>query len=175
MEYSNKKQSRANLPEKKETSGSTIFIAVITAIALFTGGMFGYSAYNNWKADEELKKDQAVFQVVSLEKANQIKNESENAMIIIGQKGCIHCENFKPIAREYAKSVNTKFYYVDLQASENVGKIEQYTDFKVDGTPTTFYTQKGKVLFSASGERNRQGLEADINEARSKGFVLPKI
>lgn len=175
MEYSNQKHSRAQLPEKKQASGLTIFVAVLTAMTLFIGAMFAYSAYNNWQAQEQLKKEQATFEIISLEKADKIKKESDDAIIIIGQKECIHCENFKPIAREYAKEVSTKFYYVDLKADENIGKLKDYPDFKVEGTPTTFYFHKEKLVYSTSGEKNRQALEADVNEARAKGFVLPKI
>lgn len=167
MEYTGTGQSRANLPEAKKGNGFTIFIAVVTAIVLFAGGMFGYAFYQDMQT-------KAHFQQVTIAEAADIAKKDDNVMVIMASKTCSHCQEYKPIAQSYAKDNKTKFYYVDLAEGNNQEDMKNHTELSVSGTPTTFYFHKGTKVNSSEGKRTTQEIQKDIDTAKAKGFEVPK-
>lgn len=167
MEYSNTKQSRANLPEPKKGNGLSIFVAVVTALAVFAGGLFAYSWYQNSQAT-------AHFEEITVEKAAEKAKNDEDVVIIIGKASCSHCQSYKPIAKKFATENNTKFYYVDIETDANKDALKNHSEFAVDGTPTTMYYHKGVVAKSMAGERTSEQIKEDIEEAKTRDFALPK-
>lgn len=168
MEYTKNNGTRANLPEPKKANGMTIFIAIVTALVVFVGGMFAYSAYDH-------SRTKAHFQEVSTEEANnRLKNESD-AIVIMGLASCIHCQNYKPVAKQFGKNNNTKFYYIDLAVGTNQADMAKYPDLMTQGTPTTYYFHGGVKVGSVEGERTIDQLKTDTDSMRAKGFELPKV
>lgn len=168
MEYTGNKTVRANLPEEKKGNGFTIFLAVITAIVVFVGGMFAYSTYQDVQSRGHFEE------VTLVEAGNRVRND-ENTMVVVGLKTCVHCQTYKPIAKEYAKSKNTKFYYVDLAEGTNKADMEKYPELATSGTPTTYYFHKGTKVNSSEGERTRAGIQEDVDKAKLQGFELPVV
>lgn len=168
MEYTGSQTGRANLPEQKKGNGFTIFVAVVTAIVVFLGGMFAYSMYQEGQ-------NKIHFKEVTLVEAGEEASKSENAIVIAGSKTCVHCQTYKPVARDFAKEQNTKIYYVDLAEGTNKEDMEKYPDLMTKGTPTTYYFHKGKKVHSSEGERSAVELQQDVNTAKVQGFEFPKI
>ncbi|MGL4662418.1 MAG: thioredoxin family protein [Culicoidibacterales bacterium] len=168
MEYTGSPSGRANLPEVKKGNGFTIFVAVVTAIVIFVGGMFAYSMYQD-------SQSKAHFKEVALVDAAEAAKKDENAMIIIGSKTCSHCQTYKPVAQEYAKDKNTKFYYVDLAEGTNSADLEKHEELATKGTPTTHFFHSGKKVSEVEGQQSIQGIQKAIDAAKGNGFELPKI
>lgn len=168
MEYSEGKQSRANLPEPKKSDGLTIFVTIITTLVVFGAGIFGYSMYQNSQA-------QAHFVEVSItQAAEKVKNE-ENTIVVIGRTSCSHCQLYKPVAQKFAIDNRVKFYYIDLDEGTNSGDLEKHPEFAASGTPTTFYFHKGVSVKASPGELTAAQIQKDIDDAKASGFTAPKI
>lgn len=167
MDYNMTNQSRANLPEAKKGNGFTIFVAIVTAIVVFSVGMFGYSFYQNTQAKAHFE------QVRIVDAMEKVKND-ENTVVIIGSKTCSHCLAYKPVAQDYAKTNGTKFYYVDLTEGTNEADMRNNPELAVTGTPTTYYFHKGVKVNASEGERTLKEIQQDVDVAKEKGFSLPK-
>lgn len=166
MEYNQTNTSRANLPQKKEANGLTIFVAVVTAIAVFAGALFIYSATR-----PNVEKN---VPHVTVQEAAELKN-NDNAAIVISRKSCVHCQAYKPNLEKYAQANGVKFYIVDLDEGNNQSEIQKHQEFLVDGTPTTLYFQKGKMIKQVDGEQSEKEIEHVVNELKGQGFELPKV
>ena len=87
-------------------------------------------------------------------------------IITVGQTGCSHCTNTKPVLNQISKDYDITINYLnitDMTKSENTSFIESLSEIGYDeeefvktknfGTPLTLIIENGKVISYVSGER----------------------
>ena len=103
---------------------------------------------------------------INYDEYNNIIKQSGKHIITIGQTGCSHCTNTKPVINQIAKDYNITINYLnitEMSKTENESFInsleeigyddEQFVSSKNFGTPLTLIIENGKVTSYISGER----------------------
>lgn len=69
-----------------------------------------------------------------------IIDDKDDALVVVVREGCVYCEKYESVVEKIADNYSTPIYYY-----ESDGKID------VDGTPTTFIIQEGKIVKKIEG------------------------
>ena len=103
---------------------------------------------------------------INYEEYNNILKQSGKHIITIGQTGCSHCTNTKPVLNQIAKDYDLTINYLnitEMTKTENESFInsleeigyndEEFVSSKNFGTPLTLIIENGKVTSYINGER----------------------
>lgn len=103
---------------------------------------------------------------INYDEYNKLLEQSGKHIVTIGQTGCSHCINTKPVLNQIAKDYNITINYLnitEMTKAENESFInsleeigydeEEFVTSKNFGTPLTLIIENGKVTSYVSGER----------------------
>ena len=126
-----------------------LVIGAILVIAIGCFVMKGTKAKPTYELPLSLSGDVGLTKL-SYDEYQEKINNNESFVIIIERTTCSHCQNFMPVAEEFAKDNNLPMYYIDTDEMEEsqwteLNKSATFFKEKGDnwGTPTTL-VQAGK-------------------------------
>ena len=111
------------------------------------------------------KYAEAINNVKNKKLLNEKADDDEYLIVTLASTTCSHCKDFKPKAKEYASSINYKYYWIDLDKldadtkKELTGLFDEYR-----GTPYTAVIHAGKIAGSISGNTTLDDLISRMNE-----------
>lgn len=167
--------------KKKKTGLIIAIISGLVLLVLITAGVsyvvIGQMQPQNktevveQKQSEKTKTKETYFEEISVEKAAKLA-EAEDVVIVIGKESCSHCKTYKPKIKQFAKDKKLKVYYVDLDVKENKDTFSEYSKLQVEGTPTTLFFHKGKVVERVVGDAGNEKIETTLKNAEKQGFQI---
>ncbi len=104
----------------------------------------------------------------------QLLASNQKAFLVIGQTGCIHCENALPVLNEIAEEYNINIYYLNVTklSSEERTKLQSSISFFKEntrwGTPLNLVIENGDNTNYESGFVDKDTTVAFL---RSNGFI----
>ena len=111
------------------------------------------------------KYAEVINNVKSKKLLNENADDDEYLIVTLALTTCQHCKNFKPTAKEFASSINYKYYWINLDKldtdvkKELTGLFDEYR-----GTPYTAVIHAGKIAGSISGNTTLEDLTSRMNE-----------
>ena len=129
-----------------------------------------YKEGNQGKDTEDDKKEEIVIptgliETLDVEELFRQIDSEEYLIVTFAQEWCGHCKAFKPTATEFAKEIEYKYYWVELNLLDKEDKdaiLNRFSELK--GTPYTAITSYGKLVGSVEGEASLGNLIERINE-----------
>ena len=140
---------------------------VLGAIIIIIIGCFvmkGTKAKPTYKLPLSLSGEAGLHKLSYTEYQEKIDNDEE-FVFIVERTTCSHCQNFMPVAEEFAKDNNVPMYYIDTDEMEQSdwSKLEKSnTFFKKNsgnwGTPTTIVLAGSESVDTIEGETDSASL-----------------
>ena len=104
--------------------------------------------------------------LLSYEEYEKKIENSEEFVVILSRESCSHCQNFLPVAEEFAKEKNLPMYYVDTDtfSSDDWESFENSNTFLKKssgnwGTPTTVVLAGKEAVDYIEGETTADELQ----------------
>jgi predicted bacteriocin transport accessory protein len=127
-------------------SAKEIVIGLVIAAIVIAIGIFAFMpSSNDNKSNSQVAQSKKITPTTYSEAKKSIEANKENAVIVIGNDGCIHCVNTKPVVEEYAKDKNVKFYYINSLENQNLTELKN-DGVNVVGTPTSMFAKNGVII-----------------------------
>ncbi len=79
---------------------------------------------------------------------NELKSKlkgNETFFFVVVKDGCRYCESYEPIVEEVLKENDITAYKLNLSELSDDDFDTFYSEFKVDSTPTTIFSEEGKI------------------------------
>lgn len=141
-----------------------LVIGVILVIVLGCFVMKGTKAKPNYELPLELSGDAGLTKLSYDEYQEKIDN-GDSFVVIIERTTCSHCQNFMPVAEEFANANSVPMYYIDTDEMEEDewSELEKSnTFFKKNkdnwGTPTTIVLAGNEAVDYIEGETDSDSL-----------------
>ncbi len=110
--------------------------------------------------DPLVEAQKSNYQEINVEKFYELYKSSDKFVLILGRPDCVHCENFKPVIKKYAKERNIRVYYMDVY------NIMDESDFDFiwglvnqEETPAMGVIENQQLIDSVSGEMTSEELD----------------
>lgn len=101
-------------PQKKPQGMLSVFvtsaIAVLVAISVVCGVVFAVTGNLPFLSGDKVKS--RYIQEITMDKALDIFESEDDALIYFGYEQCPYCQHAKPVLKEVAEETHTKVYYV---------------------------------------------------------------
>lgn len=140
---------------------------VLGALLVIVLGFFvmkGTKVQPNYKLPLTLSGEVGLHKLSYAEYQEKIDN-NEQFVVIIERTTCSHCQNFMPVAEEFANDERVPMYYIDTDEMEEDEweKLEKSNTFFEDnadnwGTPTTLVLAGKESVDSVIGESDSDSL-----------------
>ncbi|WP_170924734.1 thioredoxin family protein [Candidatus Enterococcus clewellii] len=108
-------------------------IKIIVPLALIGVGIV-FMGFNQ-KSDYTENKIEA-------KKLEEMKAENETVFVVVGNRSCSSCQEYKPIMEEAIGKTNATVYYMDTDNSKNSGFLKENN---VTVTPTILMIKDGEL------------------------------
>lgn len=106
----NKKSRKSQKPQSMIQVILTSIVCVLGAVAVVSGIIFGLTG--KLPFIPEGKVTSKYIEEISMERALEIFDDGEDALIYFGFEQCPYCQKAKPILKQVAEETKTKVYYV---------------------------------------------------------------
>ncbi len=84
------------------------------------------------------------YKEVSFDALNQMIEEKESFVLVIGSSDCTHCADYKTTMRDVVKRYKVTIHYIDVSKLDSKEVAKLSNKFSFTGTPTTVFVEKGK-------------------------------
>ena len=118
-----KKPRKSQKPQSMTHVILTSIVCVLGAVAVVSGIIFGLTG--KLPFIPEGKVTSKYIEEISMERALEIFDDGEDALIYFGFEQCPYCQKAKPILKQVAEETKTKVYYVKTRDDN---KELTYTD-----------------------------------------------
>ena len=145
-----------------------IILVVVAVLLIVSGLIFGTKKEEVLSEEEQRKVWTEMLSSTELVKGiNEMSFDyfdaihnvgDERTVIYIGSSNCGWCQKFSPILEEVANENDLKIVYINvakLKKSENQELISASENHYKGGTPTTLIVEKGKVIDSLGGYKEK--------------------
>ena len=105
---------------------------------------------------------------------NEFKNKIENKdsfVIYIGNKECIHCEEYKPTLEEVLKEYQITIYHLDNKKLTDKEKNEFTKYLSISGTPTIAFIEDGEEESTLNRIVGVKSKEFTIEKFEINGYI----
>ena len=149
-----------------------ILLIAIVVIIIILGVLFMGKAESkpNYDFPLTLEGETGLNEITYAEYEEKIESQ-EPFIFIVERTTCSHCQNFMPIAKEFALKYNIPIYYIDTDKFEgdeftSLQKSNTFFKKKKDnwGTPTTMILVGSDAIDFYEGETNLEGLQEFLEE-----------
>lgn len=108
---------------------------------------------------------------ISLNEFKQKIENKETFVVYVGNKDCVHCNNYMPTLKKVLKDYNITIYQIDNSklTEEEYGNFKTYVS--ISGTPTIAFIKNGEeesTLDRIVGETDE---ETTIKKFKSNGYI----
>ena len=138
-------------------------LLIVVVLGFFV--MKGDKYVPSYKLPLTLKGEAGLHQLTYAEYQEKIDNK-EHFVVIIERATCSYCQDFMPVAEDFAKDKKVPIYYVDTDtfSEEDWEKFEKSITFFKEagdswGTPTTVVQAGRETVTSISGVTDEDKLE----------------
>lgn len=145
-------------------SDIALVVGVISVIVIGCFVMGGTKAKPTYELPLTLSGDVGLHKLSYAEYQKKI-DDNESFVIIVERTTCSHCQNFMPVAEEFAKNNEVPMYYIDTDEMEQSDWSDLETSntyFKKNsgnwGTPTTIVLAGKEAVDSIEGETDSKSL-----------------
>ena len=141
-----------------------LIVGAVLVIVLGFFVMKGTKAKPNYELPLTLSGEVGLKKLSYAEYQEKVDN-NEEFVIIIERTTCSHCQNFMPVAEDFAKENNVPMYYIDTDEMEedDWSKLEKSNTFFKEksnswGTPTTLVLAGSESIDAIEGETDSDSL-----------------
>ena len=137
-----------------------------------------FFASNKIIPEDAVYSEEAYLTFINYDEYEEIINESDKKIVVVGQTSCSHCIAIKPALNSVAEDYDIEINYLNItdmteeesnSFTDSLKKIEYNDpDFVEDGsfgTPLTLIIEDGKVVDYISGSRTKSQLVRDFKKA----------
>ena len=150
--------------DKIKKTDIALVLGVIIVIVIGCFAMKGTKAKVEYDLPLTLSGEAGLHKLSYAEYQEKIDN-NESFVFIVERTSCSHCQNFMPVAEEFANSNKVPMYYIDTDEMEQADwtKLEKSNSFFKKnsgnwGTPTTIVLAGSEALDDISGETDSDSL-----------------
>lgn len=148
---------------KKKTM---IFLGTAIIIAAFGFLIFAIIS----SAITNSAKDKTLISISFSELEKKIENK-DNFILVISQKNCSHCAQYKPVLKEVLYEYDLKAYDIDQSKLSKQEKAKLKDIASITGTPTTVFISEGSEVATATRIHGAASKGAIISRFKAMGYI----
>ena len=148
---------------KKKTM---IFLGTAVIVAAF--GFLTFAMVSEGLTNAAKEKTLISINFSELEK--KIENK-DTFILVITQKQCSHCAEYKPVLKDVLYEYNLKAYELDQKSLTNTEKAKLKDIASITGTPTTVFISEGSEIATATRIQGAANKGAIISRFKAMGYI----
>lgn len=148
---------------KKKIMIGAGFTLIIAAFGLLIFAMIS-SAITN------AEKDKTLISISFKELEKKIENK-DTFILVLTQKQCSHCLEYKPVLKEVLYEYNLKAYELDQKTLTKKEKAKLKDIASITGTPTTVFISEGSETATATRIHGAASKGAIISRFKAMGYI----
>ncbi|MEI5990240.1 MULTISPECIES: thioredoxin family protein [Enterococcus] len=79
---------------------------------------------------------------IDMEELEQFKTAKKDVFVVVGNRGCSSCQEYKPVMEEAIENTNKTVYYMDTDNAKNSGFLKEHN---ITVTPTILIVENGNM------------------------------
>lgn len=139
------------------------FAIIITACGLLIFAMISSAVINS-------KKDKLLISLNYSQLEKKIENK-DSFILVITQKQCSHCAEYKPVLKDVLYEYNLKAYEIDQKSLTDKEKAKLKDIASITGTPTTVFIENGSEIATATRINGATSKEKIISRFKAIGYI----
>lgn len=143
-----------------------IFTGIAIIIAAF--GLLIYAMITTATINAE--KDKMLIQLKYSELEKKIEKK-DSFILVITQKKCSHCAEYKPILKDVLYEYNIKAYEIDQTTLSQTEKGKLKDIANISGTPTTVFIHEGAEIATATRIHGSTSKDKIISRFKAMGYI----
>lgn len=113
-----------------------------------------------------------VYNEVSYKKLNEMLENKESFVLVIGSSECSHCESYKLTMKDVVDKYKITINYIDIFKLSDTERAKLNNKFSYSGTPTTVFVEKGKEENAQFNRINgAKDYETIVKKLKKNGYI----